>query len=260
MPRALDAVLGRAGWSLQRLPAPGRLGDTHPDLEPAFTELYARCAGYTMTSVERMYALWQAVRYVVAAPVPGDIVECGVWRGGSSMLAALTLLQAGDTDRGVHLFDTFAGMSEPTERDIDISGARMSDQWELHRDDAESPILARAGLADVRANMRRTGFPEQRLTFVRGRVEDTVPGRAPGRIAVLRLDTDWYESTRHELEHLWDRLAPGGVLIVDDYGHWAGAREAVDEFMGSLAGAPPLWRVDYTGRIAVKPPRTRDSR
>lgn len=251
----IDAALARAGWRLSRLPAPGELGRTHPDLEPAFAELHATCASYTMTSVERMYALWQAVRHVVAADVPGDIVECGVWRGGSSMLAAMTLLQAGDTERRVHLFDTFAGMSEPTARDVDVSGAVMTDEWERHRDDSRSPILARAGIDDVRANLRRTGFPASRLEFVEGPVEETVPACAPERIAVLRLDTDWYESTRHELEHLWDRLTPGGVLIVDDYGHWAGAREAVDEFMAGLDNAPACWRVDYTGRVAVKPDR-----
>ena len=83
-------------------------------------------------------------------------------------------------------------------------------------------------------------------------MEETIPGRAPERIALLRLDTDWYESTRHELEHLWERLEPGGVLIIDDYGHWAGAREAVDEFFAKRSDAPLLTRVDYTGRIGVK--------
>jgi hypothetical protein len=104
--------------------------------------------------------------------------------------------------------------------------------------------------AEVAANMRTTGYPEDLVRLVKGKVEDTIPGLAPAEIAVLRLDTDWYESTRHELTHLYPRLAPGGVLIIDDYGYWAGARKAVDEY---FAGALFLSRIDGTGRIAIKP-------
>jgi hypothetical protein len=92
------------------------------------------------------------------------------------------------------------------------------------------------------------------VRFVKGKVEDTIPGTLPGAIALLRLDTDWYESTRHELEHLWELLLPGGVLIVDDYGHWAGARDAVDEFFAGRPDAPLLSRIDYTGRMGVRQP------
>ena len=95
-----------------------------------------------------------------------------------------------------------------------------------------------------------TGYPAERLHFVEGKVEDTIPEQAPERIALLRLDTDWYESTRHELEHLYPRLSPGGVLIIDDYGHWEGARQAVDEY---FKGEVYLHRIDYTGRLAIKP-------
>jgi hypothetical protein len=100
--------------------------------------------------------------------------------------------------------------------------------------------------------MRSTGYPDQRLHFIRGTVEETIPGAAPSRLALLRLDTDWYESTRHELLHLYPRLADGGVLIVDDYGHWEGARRAVDEYFAEHPPLPLLARVDYTARIAVK--------
>jgi predicted O-methyltransferase YrrM len=108
-------------------------------------------------------------------------------------------------------------------------------------------------LADVQANLRSTGYPVERMRFVVGDVADTVPREAPERIAILRLDTDWYASTRHELEHLYPRLAVGGVLIVDDYGHWEGARLAVDEFLERTSAPILLNRIDYTGRIGVKP-------
>jgi hypothetical protein len=242
-------ALARAGFAIQRTPDARRLGRTHPDLEPAFAAAYARCAPYTMTSVERMYALWQAVGHVERHAVAGDVVECGVWRGGSSMLAALALA---DRSRALWLYDTFAGMSEPTEHDVAPDGARMVDEWDRHRGRADDPVFAFGALDEVRANMAATGYPPERVRFVAGKVEDTIPAQAPERIALLRLDTDWYASTRHELEHLWDRLSPGGVLIVDDYGHWAGAREAVDEFFAGRSDAPLLARVDYTGRIGVK--------
>jgi hypothetical protein len=241
--RAFDRALRRRGYVLARadraLP---------PDMEPEFLSLYERCAPYTMTSIERMYALWHAVRHVRG--VTGDVVECGVWRGGSTMLAALTLAER-DDGRTLWLYDTFEGMPDPTDRDVDIAGTRVVEEWDDIRVQG-GQILARATLAEVRANMASTGVPEDRIRYVQGKVEDTIPRHAPAHIALLRLDTDWYESTRHELEQLWPRLEPGGVLIIDDYGHWAGAREAVDEFFGSREDAPLLSRIDYTGRIGVK--------
>jgi hypothetical protein len=100
--------------------------------------------------------------------------------------------------------------------------------------------------------MATTGYPADKLVFVKGRVEDTLPGSAPAAVALLRLDTDWYQSTRHELEHLYPRLAAGGVLVLDDYGSFEGARKAVDEYFAEYDIGPYLHRVDSTGRIAVK--------
>jgi O-methyltransferase len=247
------SALTRAGYELRRTPDPSRLPATHPDMEPEFAGVLAQCAPYSMTSVERMYALWQGVRHVVDHGIEGDVVECGVWRGGSSMLAARALLDRESRDRTLWLFDTFEGMSEPSDRDVDaISGARMDAEWETHRGREEDPVFAFGSLDEVRKNMASTTYPPDNLRFVQGKVEDTIPAQGPERIALLRLDTDWYESTRHELEHFWDRLQPGGVLIIDDYGHWAGAREAVDEFFLGREDAPLLSRIDYTGRIGVK--------
>lgn len=203
-----------------------------------------------MTSSERVVALRSALVHVVRTGVPGAIVECGVWRGGSAMAAALTLLSLEEV-RPLHLFDTFEGMSPPTEVDVSYDGHRASDV--LRESGPDSTYWAIASMDEVRANLASTGYPDGSTHLVRGRVEDTIPDRAPDEIALLRLDTDWYESTRHELVHLWPRLSPGGVLIVDDYGHWQGARRATDEFLASLEREPLLHRIDYTARAAVKP-------
>ncbi|MFU8815909.1 MAG: TylF/MycF/NovP-related O-methyltransferase, partial [Pseudomonadales bacterium] len=142
------------------------------------------------------------------------MVECGVWRGGSAMIAAL-MARA----RDLYLYDTFEGMPAPTAADVTWHGQPASRKWRQRRNGARSE-WAYAGIDEVRRNLKRTGYPAGRLHLVKGKVEESIPGVMPERIALLRLDTDFYESTRHELQHLYPRLCAGGVLIVDDYGHW----------------------------------------
>ena len=216
-----------------------------------FLTLHEKVKEYTMTSFERQHALYEAVRYITDKNIEGSIVECGVWRGGSTMIAASTLLTAGDTDRIMYLYDTFAGMSEPTEKDINVHGSPAKGKWKsLMRGDVNEWDYA--SLEEVQQNVFSIGYPKDHIVFVQGKVEETIPGTMPERIALLRLDTDWYESTRHELEHLFPKLVPGGILIIDDYGHWQGAREAVDEYCEKNGVQIFLHRIDYTGRIGVK--------
>lgn len=210
---------------------------------------------FTMTTPRRIAALCEAVRYLVRSGIDGDVVECGVWRGGSMMAAAATFLQEGAADRQLHLFDTFEGMTAPGEVDVAIADGRPAAEL-LRESDRLDPnsVWCCAPLEGVKAAMAGTGYPMANVHCVRGPVEETVPRHAPARIALLRLDTDWYQSTRHELEHLFPRLVPGGVLIIDDYGHWDGARKAVDEFLARLpAPLPALHRIDYSGRCLIKP-------
>lgn len=208
---------------------------------------------YTMTSDERVAALCDAVRYVVTNRIPGDIVECGVWKGGSMMAVARTLLDLGDSARELHLFDTFEGMTAPTGEDVALTGELAADLMaaSTDRENAES-VWCRAPLDVVRQAMASVGYDGSKIHYIKGRVEDTIPDAAPERIALLRLDTDWYESTRHEMIHLFPRLCVGGVLILDDYGHWLGARRAVDEYLGEHNVPLFLQKIDYTGRYAVK--------
>jgi O-methyltransferase len=215
------------------------------DLSSEHRALFERVQPYTQTSLERVAALADAVEYIVRAGVPGDFVECGVWRGGSSMAVALTLLRLEVTVRRLWLYDTFGRMPSAGPEDRDYAGRGMQGQ--------EAAMIGNAGLTlpEVQAAMASTGYPREHVTYIEGLVQETIPGRAPDQIALLRLDTDWYCSTRHELVHLYPRVTSRGVVVVDDYGHFAGARRAVDEY---FAQAPILLsRIDYTCRIAVKP-------
>lgn len=213
---------------------------------------YEMAEPYTMTSQERVISLVRAVEYIVRADIPGDIVECGVWRGGS-MMAVIATLQRLGAARMLRLYDTFEGMTAPTERDYTSRDRRSASGILRSESIEESATWAYASLDLVKRNIGATGYPSRLVDYVRGPVEDTLPGEAPEQIALLRLDTDWYESTRHELVHLYPRLASGGVLIIDDYGHWNGAREAVDEYVAENSLKLFLSRIDYTGRIVVKP-------
>jgi len=207
---------------------------------------------YTLTSPARIAALADAVSYLVAEGIEGDFAECGVWKGGSVMAAALTLDRLGDRERDLYLFDTFAGMPEPGAEDVSspYDGYSLHKRWRRH--DSTEKEWAGIPVETVRANVLSTGYPAERVRCVVGMVEDTIPAEAPERIALLRLDTDWYSSTKHELDQLYPRLVEGGVLIVDDYGHYEGARQAVDEYFAESAQRVLLNRIDYTGRIAVK--------
>lgn len=223
------------------------------DFDPVHREIYAIVKDRTMTSPERVYSLIEAVKYICRNKIPGAIVECGVWKGGSMMAAAETLLREGDTTRDLFLYDTFEGMSKPGESDKTRMGESASRLLSKNMDKENNLIWAYSTLDTVMLGMKSIGYPEARVHYVRGKVEDTIPGRMPQEIAILRLDTDWYESTRHELLHLFPLLSRGGVLILDDYGHWQGARRAVDEYFDQYPGAILLNRIDETGRIAVKP-------
>jgi O-methyltransferase len=234
---AVKSIVRRLGYELS----------PRMDLDPVESRIIKLAQPFTLTSPERLLGLIDAVRYVCRSGIAGDIVECGVWRGGSIMAAAATLLAEGDSSRDLWLFDTFEGMTAPTAQDRDHRGNGAQGFYD------RIPRWLAAAMDDVRKHVESTGYPAERLHFVAGPVEQTVPHPPLGRIAILRLDTDWYESTRHELVHLFPLLVEGGVLILDDVGHWQGARQAVEEYFRDHATYRPLLqRLDYTGRMAVK--------
>lgn len=228
-----------------------------PSIYPAeFQELWTRVQPYTMTSIERGFALWSAVNHVIDQDLPGSFVECGVWKGGSAMLIALTLLQRGAANRELILFDTYAGMTEPGPQDVDIHGRPADSLMDgSHGAELAELVQAAISLEDVRAALASTGYDMRLIRFVEGDVRQTIPVTSTMHIALLRLDTDFYDSTLVELQHLYPRLVRGGPLIIDDYGHWSGAKQAVEEHFANPdqpCTRPMLWVIDYTGRGAIK--------
>lgn len=221
-------------------------------LEKEFGTTYRKCKKFTMTSLKRMYALHKSVEYIVNSEIRGDFVECGVYRGGSAMVIAHTLNKMKKTNRKIYLYDTFAGISKPTTDDFCVhNGKSALSRWQNNQKQ-EHNEWAFAHLSEVKKNMLSTGYPKENLVFIKGKVEDTVPEHLPTQIALLRLDTDWYESTKHELNHFYPLLSKHGVLIIDDYGHWSGAKKAVDEYISQNNVPILLNRIDYTGRIGIK--------
>lgn len=207
--------------------------------------LFADIAQYTKSSHERLAAMAQAVRSIDRDGIAGDIVECGVWAGGNIILARI--LSPG---RVCWLYDTFTGMTEPSELDRTRSGGSAMTKYKSKC--AGGHRWAAVSVDEVRLNLERMEVLNDRyLRFVVGEVETTLmkPDNVPDQIALLRLDTDWHASTKVELEVLYPKLVPGGYLIVDDYGHWMGARKAVDDYFGSFDRTP----IDYTAIMIRKP-------
>lgn len=213
-----------------------------------------KCKPFTMTSSARLWATVSASKYVVKNSIEGAFVECGVWRAGSSMAMALSLLNLNIKDRSLFLFDTFSGMTEPSDNDVDGRGVRAKEILGRTPKGDGNNVWCVAGLEDVKANMASTAYPKELVKYIEGDIIETlkIAENIPDKIALLRLDTDWYDSTKAELEVLYPKLVKGGVCIIDDYGHWHGARKAVTEYFDALGCHPLLQVTDYTGRLFIK--------
>jgi O-methyltransferase len=223
--------------------------------DPFFVRLVETIAPHTLTlkgGAEAAWALYEAVEYVVRNNIPGDIAECGVWSGGSMLLAAHALKHFGDTTRRIYLYDTFSGMPKPDDIDVRWDGIPSLPTWEHHR--ANGQKWGFGGTQDhVRSVVLSSGYPEDRFVFVEGMVEDTLPAIRPEAIAILRLDTDLYSSTLHELVHLYPVLSVGGILIIDDYGAFVGAKVATDQYFAETGVPVFLSRINECVRLLVKP-------
>ena len=229
-----------------------RLDGFPADFEERHIEIIKKVSTYTQTSFSRIHSLIESVRYVLKNDIEGVFVECGVYMGGSMMAIALSLLAEGVSDKDLYLFDTFEGMPAPGERDIDIKGRVATKAFSRKKISTKSSRWRNTSLESVKEAMALTGYPAERIHYVKGMVEDTISEKSFGTIALLRLDTDWYRSTLHGLVYLYPQVSRKGIVIVDDYGHYKGAKQAVDEYFYKNNMAPFLHRIDYTGRLVIK--------
>ncbi len=203
-----------------------------------FAQIYRAVRPYTICSNVRLRGLYRSAQCVVTQKIPGDLVECGTAHGGSAALLGLALKRLNEKRR-LWIFDTFEGLPAPSNADPDLEIAR------LYTGDS------RADLGEVSALLDQLGLGAQ-CELVKGLFQDTLPASAVETIAVLHIDCDWYESVKICLDQLYDRVSPGGIIQFDDYGYWAGARKAVDEFLYRRSISTPLRRLDYCGRQLIK--------
>ncbi len=210
--------------------------------DETFWRIAAEVYECTQLNCAALWALYSSTRYIVEQGIDGDIVECGVYFGGSVMMILRTLQSVGVEDRRVVLYDSFEMFTGViTEHDINRYG---------------QPVTGTTTnfMHVTRANVAETGYPEDKIFYVPGNVEDTTAAADNGRIALLRLDTDTYYSTKVELENLYPSLVPGGVIIVDDYGYNEGCRRAANEYFDAIGNWPLFHRSTNNSRTGLKPP------
>ena len=255
--RVLKSVIRSAarkfGYELISTEALAHAGIVELSAEDRELMAYIQGQQLTMTSPHRLAATLMACKHAVEQEIAGDFVECGVWRGGNAILAKSVFERMG-AKKKVYLFDTFAGMTTPSEHDIKAANKESATQKYISSVQGSISHWCYAPLEEIEESFKRAGLDLTNVVFVLGDVSETLRSaeNLPQDICVLRLDTDWYESTLVELEILYPRLSIGGALLIDDFGSWEGARKAVESYFAGAAAAPLLWRTDDTGRMAVK--------
>ena len=211
-------------------------------------KLINKCLQYSMTNFERMWSLIQSFHHVRQESLVGDFVECGVWKGGNIILLK-KLIEKFNLKKNIYGFDTFEGMVEPSFYDVNYNNKSAKKMFDEHK--KKDIGFAMCSLDDVSSNIKKNTKTDN-IFLIKGKVENTLKNKKklPKKISILRLDTDFYESTKIELEILFPRLVKGGVLIVDDYGFWKGAKKAVDEYFCDYRQF--MHYVDHSCRLLIK--------
>jgi len=235
----IQKIVNKMGYNIEPLTTYGFF--------PGEEEIIKYVKPYTLTPFTSIKSLIEATKYIIKNDISGSFIECGVWQGGSIMTIIKTLQELKIQDREIYLFDTFEGMSQPTKNDTTLTGETASENIQNIVD------LTTVSLNNVKKNILDTGYDESLIHFVKGKVEETLPKTIIKEIALLRLDTDWYESTKCELEHLFPKLSNNGVIIIDDYDAWIGSRKAMDEYIKNNNIPILLHRIHPSGaRIGIK--------
>jgi O-methyltransferase len=227
------------------------------DLEAEAYENILKILSHTMVGYERLITLYQQAVFCEHNDIAGSFVECGTWKGGAVGLMALANLKHGSKRRELHLFDSFEGVPEP---DAAVDGqSALEDARQVGGGTGGKLVPIPLSVGTLEANKelleQTIGYDASRLRYHKGWFQDTLPAQADtvGNIAILRLDCDWYASTKICLDYLYDKVLPGGFVIIDDYGNYEGCRKAVDEFLQARGNKAYLNHIDATGRYLIKP-------
>lgn len=229
-----------------------KLKNKIPELKKNEEELINIAKKYSMTSVESIWCLIKSIEYLIKKKIKGDFVECGVWRGGNLILLQKMLKRLKNKKTTIYGYDTFTGLTTPSAIDKPHHSKYNSLKIWKKRKKKDHVNWCYSGINSVKKNILSTLGSNNNIKLIQGKVEDTLlqKSQLPKKIALLRLDTDWYKSTKTELEILYPLLSKGGVLIIDDYGHWKGARKAVDEYFKNQKVF--MHRIDYSCRLIIK--------
>lgn len=209
-------------------------------------QIITKCLKYSMTTKPRMWALLNSINYIFNKNIQGDFVECGVWKGGNLILYNI-LNEKRKLNRNIYGYDTFEGMPLPGENDFKYDGSSAINLF--NKNIKSKNGWCKSTIDEVEKNILKE-CPKNNINLIKGRVEDTllIEKNIPEKISILRLDTDFYESTKIELEILFPRLEKNGILIIDDYGNWKGSKKAVDDYFKTK---PFLIYVDHSCRLLI---------
>ena len=230
--KTISKIFNRLGITVSLIKKRGK--ETLSDyVDPRFPPLYKKYFDESMVAWQGMHDAFDAATYITESNIDGDVVECGVWRGGvSALMKDVIYANEGSSVRKFWLFDTFEGMTTPSKSDFK-SGEDQKETLNMHKKSLRGDGTSnwcRGDLPDVKKTISKSIGGLDDVKFIKGKVEDTLRLKnIPSKIALLRLDTDFYESTKVELEVLLPKLTTRGILIIDDYGAWAGARKAFNE-------------------------------
>lgn len=245
------------GWGPVAPRVTDKLKARFPDIvDQRFWDIANAALPHTALSIQRLYAIFQAIDYLAYRKISGDVVECGVFKGGGAIALIKSLAIFGLTDRKVFLLDTFEGWPEPSAEDTDIFGQNHKKNYHKEIETSSKTSCYRLDnffertKSAIYENTRE--FPESNIIFLKGMVENTLPNDQVGHLCLLRLDTDYYESTKWELQQLYPQLNDNGILLIDDYGQFHGARKAVDEYFSVRREKLLFSRDDFSGRTAIK--------
>jgi hypothetical protein len=261
MKSLIQRMVNGLGYEVRRkVVAPGQADEDVSDFDREALEKIRIVHRHTMLPYGRLYSLYDQAVYCEKAGVPGAFVECGTWKGGAVGLMALANLAHGKARRRIHLFDSFDSIPEPDET---VDGAKAIKESRAAGGGTQGRLVPLENFYESRGVLQTNrdllenavGYSPDCLRYHQGWFQDTLPRDAAevGEIAILRLDGDWYASTKVCLEHLYPHVVSGGFVIIDDYGCYEGCKKAVDEYMARNGITAYLHQIDSAGRYLIKP-------